>query len=215
MLLRARLGLTWVCCLSLLLLSISDASGDFVEAGIGDPCNMSATSAAGVNFACPQGDGDPLSANGLTITVTVRDNVNAPVAGVLPSDICLIGCNDLLELCGGSGAINATAPTVVTGQTTITGDIAAGGCDLGGIRVVVMGIVVGAGVCGQPCLQIKVKSADLNGNLVVNLVDFATFGAGYQSPPKAYNQCIDFTAPIGTVTLPDFAKYGTHNGHTC
>ena len=198
-----------------LLAVLSTTSWISSEAGIGDPCNMTATSAAGVNFACPQGDGDPLAANGLTITVTVRDLVNAPVAGILASDIWVIGCSDLLTLCGGSGAINATGPTDVNGQTTITGDIAAGGCDLGGLRVVVQGIVVGAGVCGQPCLQIKVKSSDLNGNLVVNLVDFATFGAGYTSPPKAYNQCIDFTAPFGTVTLPDFAKYGSHNGHTC
>ncbi len=101
-----------------------------VENGAGqiiDCCNHSATSAAGVLFACPQGDGDRLDANGLTITVTVRDNVNAPMVGVLPEDIWLIGCNpDLLALCGGSAAINASGPTDINGQTTITGDFAAG-----------------------------------------------------------------------------------------
>jgi hypothetical protein len=81
--------------------------------------------------------------------------------------------------------------------------------------VVVQGVVIGAGVCAAPCVAIKVKSADINKSLVVNLVDFATFGAGYTSPPKAYNECIDYTAPFGTVTLPDFAKYGSHNNHTC
>jgi hypothetical protein len=156
-----------------------------------------------------------LDVAGLTISVIVRDNVGAPIANVAPTDIWNVGCNDLLALCGGSGAINASAPTDVNGQTTITGDIAAGGCDLGGLRVVVQGVVIGAGVCGDPCVPVKVKSADTNGSLTVNLVDFATFGAGYTSPPKAYNECIDFVAPFGSVTLPDFAKYGSHNNHTC
>ena len=185
-----------------------------VNSGVVDPCNSAAASAAGVAFACPQSDGDPL-APALTITVTVRDNVNAPIAGVPAADIWVIGCNNQLALCGGSGAINASAATDANGQTTITADIAAGGCDLGGLRVVVQGVAIGAGVCADPCLAIKVKSPDVNGNLVVNLVDFATFGAGYTSPPKAYNECIDFVAPFGTVTLADFAKYGSHNNHTC
>ena len=189
-----------------------------VENGAGqvtDPCNMSATSAAGVLFACPQGDGDRLDANGLTVTVTVRDNVNAPVPGILPEDIWLIGCNNLLALCGGSAAINASGPTDANGQTTIIEQFAVGGCDLDGVRAVVMGIAVGAGVCADPCLPIKVKSADLSNNLVVNLVDFAMFGADYPSPPKPYNECLDYVAPFGTVTLADYAKYGVHSGHTC
>lgn len=198
---------------ALSILALMTVSG--AESGVVDPCNFSATSAAGVLFACPAGDGDKLAAGGLTITVTCLDNVHAPIPGIIPSDIWLIGCNNLLTLCGGSGSINASAPTDINGQTTITDDYAAGGCDLGGVRVVVQGIVVGAGVCGQPCVPIKVKSADLNSNLVVNLVDFAIFGVGYTSPPKSYNECIDYTAPFGTVTLPDFAKYGSHNNHTC
>jgi len=197
------------------LLCLQFAGVETVNSGVVDPCNSSAAAAAGVIFAFPQSFGNVLSVAGLTITVTVRDNVNAPVVGVPAADVWLIGCNDLLNLCGGSGAINASAPTDVNGVTTITGDIAAGGCDLGGVRVVVQGIVIGAGVCADPCVLIKVKSADINGNLSVNLVDFATFGAGYTSPPKPYNECIDYTAPFGTVTLPDFAKYGSHNNHTC
>jgi len=196
--------------LSLSAGAVEDGGGQII-----DHCNMTATSPAGVLFACPQGDGDRLDARGLTITVTVRDNVNQPIPGILPEDIWLIGCNELLALCGGSGAINASGPTDANGQTTIGEAFWAGGCDLGGVRVVVQGFVVGAGVCGQPCLPIKVKSADLNNNLVVNLVDFATFGAGYTSPPRPYNECIDYVAPFGTVTLSDYAKYGSHSGHSC
>lgn len=197
------------------LLTVQVASVETVSSGVVDACNSAASGAAGVIFACPQSDGDGLGAAGLTISVTVRDALNAPVAGVPAADIWLIGCNDLIALCGGSGAISAAAATDVNGQTTITGDIAAGGCDLGGVRVVVQGVVVGGGVCADPCVAVKVKSADINGNLIVNLVDFSTFGAGYASPPKPYNECIDFAAPFGTVSLTDFAKYGTHNAHVC
>jgi hypothetical protein len=197
------------------LLCLQFAGANTVNSGVVDPCFSSASSPAGVIFACPQDDGVLLSVAGLTINVTVKDNLNVAVAGVPAADIWLIGCNDLIGLCGGSGAINAAAATDVNGQTTITGNIAAGGCDLGGVRVVAQGVVIGAGVCAQPCLAIKVKSADFNKSLNVNLVDFATFGAGYQSPPKVYNECIDLTAPFGTVTLPDFALFGSHNGHTC
>lgn len=197
------------------LLCLQIAGVNTVNSGVVDPCFSQASAPTGVIFACPQDDGDLLSVAGLTINVTVKDNVNAPVVGVPAADVWLIGCNDLLGLCGGSGAINAAAATDVNGQTTITGNIAAGGCDLGGVRVVVQGVVIGAGTCGAPCVGIKVKSADINKSLVVNLVDFATFGAGYTSPPKTYNECIDYTSPFGTVTLPDFAKYGSHNNHTC
>lgn len=182
--------------------------------GVIDNCESTASSPAGVLFACPGGDGDPLSAQGLTINVTVRDQTTAPIQGVLAADIWVVGCSDLLALCGGSGAISASGPTDANGQTTITADLAAGGCDPA-LRVVVMGFVIGSGVCGEPCLPIQVRSADLNGSLNVNLVDFATFGAGYTSPPKPYNACIDYTAPFGTVTLADFAKYGSHSNHTC
>jgi hypothetical protein len=199
------------------LLCLQIAGVNTVNSGVIHPCLSTASGPAGVIFACPQDDGDLLSVSGLTINVTLKDAANVAVAGVPAADIWLIGCNDLIGLCGGSGAINASAATDVNGQTTITGNIAAGGCDLGGVRVVAQGVVIGAGVCAAPCVAIKVKSADINKSLNVNLVDFSIFGgaSGYPSPPKPYTECIDYTAPFGTVTLPDFAKYGSHNNHTC
>jgi hypothetical protein len=200
------------------LLCLQFAGAGTVNSGVVDPCNSSASGAAGVLFICPQNDGDLLSTAGLTISVTVLDNLNAPVVGVPAADVWLIGCTEPnLALCGGSGAISASAATDVNGQTTITGKLAAGGCDLGGVRVVVQGVVIGAGVCADPCIAVKMKSADINKSLTVNLVDFSIFGgaSGYPSPPKPYNECIDYTSPFGTVTLPDFAKYGSHNNHTC
>lgn len=190
--------------------------GRQTAAQIIDPCNSDATAAAGVLFCCPQGDGDALAANGLTVTVTIRDNVNAPVPNVPEYDIWLTSCaNDVLAMCGGSGAIMASAPTNQNGVTTITARFAVGGCDNTGVRAVWQGVVIDAGICGVPCLPIKIRSPDINANYVINLVDFATFGISYTSPPKPYNECVDFAPPFGTVTLSDFAKYGVHANHSC
>jgi hypothetical protein len=213
--LRARLGLAWLCCLSVSLLSISDANGDLVE------CNVTAVAASGVLFACPQGDGDRLDQTGLTVTVTLYDPTHLPAPDVSTDYIWLETCNGLLVACGDGGKIHASAPTDANGQTTITGRFAVGGCDNGGVRVSVNiptgGPIPGAVYCQTACLAISVRTPDVNGDLVVNLIDFAVFGGpnGYPSPPKPYNPCIDFTAPFGTVTLGDFAKFGTHIGHTC
>lgn len=192
-----------------------------VNSGIVDPCNSTASSAAGNEFACPQGDGDLLSDNGLTISVTIHDNTNAPVPGIPAADFWLVGCNDLLVLCGGSGSINATGATDANGQTTIAGSIAAGGCD-SGVRVVCQGIVLGSGGACQPlCLPIAVASPDQKNpqgggpDLLVSLSDLAYFATGYTSPPKAFNACLDFAAPYGSITLADLAKYSSHNGHHC
>ncbi len=184
------------------------------QVGPCDCCNSSVSGASGVLFACPQGDGETLASLGLTISLTLRNCNNEPVQGVPASDISLIGCNDILSLCGGAGgAIGATAPTDANGQTTIEGAFAAGGCD-NGVRVIVQGCVLGAGTCGEDCVPVDVRSCDIDGDLQVDLADFALFGAGYTSPPKAYNECLDF-APSGTVDLNDFAKYGAHDDHEC
>ncbi len=181
-------------------------------AGCVVPCSNRVRANAGTLFTCPQGDGDALSANGLTITVTIYDCLS-PAVGIPASDFWVIGCNDLLGLCGGRG-IGATGPTDENGQTTITGIIAAGGCDTG-VSVVLQGKVIQNDDCGRNCMPIKIRSPDINGNLVVDLVDFAIFGTGYTSPPKPYNECIDFYAPFGTVTLGDFGKWASHLNHGC
>ncbi len=72
----------------------------------------------------------------------------------------------------------------------------------------------GVGIGGVP---IKLRSPDLKFGTgtygIVNLIDFASFGGDYPSPPKAYSMCADYSAPYGSVTLPDFSHFGTHNTH--
>ena len=180
-----------------------------------DYCNSTATGPAGILFACSAGDGDALAASGLTITVTVHDFLDVPIEGIPATDIWLISCGNVLALCGGPAAINASGPTDAHGQTTITAAFAAGYCDNSGVRAVVQGIVIGAGACGQPCIPLRVRSADISGDLLVNLIDFAVFAAGYPAPPNPYNACIDFASPYGIISLSDFAKYAVHHGHAC
>jgi len=191
-----------------------------VNSGVVDPCNSTASSAGGVHFICPLGDGDPLGA--AAITVTIHDNTNAPVVGIPAADFWLIGCNDLLVLCGGSGSIDATGATDANGMTTISGDIAGGGCDTG-VRVVCQGIILGNGACAPICLSISVRSPDQRGtggptpDNQVTLSDLSFFATNsYQSPPKAYFACHDFVGgPYGTISLADFAKFGAHYNHAC
>lgn len=199
--------------LAVSVLPFTYAFGDFVE------CSMTASSPEGVLFVCPQGDGDRLDTKGLTVTVTVNYPGAVPLPDVSTDYIWLEACSGLLAACGDGAKIHASAPTNANGQTTITGRFAAGGCDNTGVQVFVNipteGPMPGAIICESACLPIAVRSCDLDGNLVVNLIDFSTFGQGYQSPPKAYNACLDFAAPFGTVTLADYAKYGTHSSHHC
>lgn len=205
------------------LLCLQIAGVDTANSGNVDPCNSSATSPAGVIFACPYGDGDALNVLGLTISVTVKDNVGAgnPIPGVPATDMWLISCNDLLFLCNGSSAITASAATDVNGNTTFTGDLAMGGCDNGGVRVVVQGIVIGAGICADPCVAVKVRSSDLNANGIPDVVDFGSFASGPPAYPvnPAVNSCRDFNNDT-KVDVVDFAKFSQHydNGvilHRC
>jgi hypothetical protein len=203
-----------------------------VNSGVVDPCKTTATAASGTSFACPQGDGDALSAAGLTITVTVRDNTNAPIPGVPASDFWLVGCNDRLVLCGGSGSMGATGATDANGVTTIAGDPAVGGCDTG-VKVVVQGIVVQEPVnCTPLCLNIAIHTPDMKSaagcagdnicpDLLIGTSDFSYFSTGYATsanPTPAYKPCLDMAAPFAApIALADFSKFSAHylSAHKC
>ena len=156
-----------------------------------------------------------------TIFITAKDITGAAIAGIPAADFWLIGCNDQLVLCGGGGSINATAASDVNGQTTITGDLAASGCDLGGVSVVIQGVVlVEQGNCTAAlCLPITTISPDITGNGgiidgAVDLIDLADFAAGYTSPPKPYDACLDFNCD-GVVDIIDFSIFAQHYLHVC
>ena len=183
--------------------------------GIVDPCESTATTAAGPNtcvLICPAGDGDQLIDKGAAIDVTVNDDTGTGIEGILATDFYLVDCDPsrAMVLCGGSASSNANAATDANGDTQMTGDIAAGGCAQG-LSVVVQGFTIG---CPAICMtNIWVKSPDTNGDLLVNIQDFSTFGAQY--PPQPFTDtCVDYNCD-GIVNLQDFSLFGLHYFHLC
>jgi len=206
---------------ALLSWQILPTSVDTANSGFVHPCSSTASTAAGTYcvLACPAGDGTDLITVGAQIELTVKDATGAAMVGVPSGDVWLIGCAAGLTLCGGSGSSNADAATDGAGYTTISGGLAVGGCDQG-VKVVVQNTVLADPLnCNQDlCLAMDVHSADIDGNLTVNVGDFGLFGLDYPSPPKVYNECIDFNcqADLGVdIGVVDFGLYGLHHFHDC
>jgi hypothetical protein len=212
-----------------------------VNSGIVDACKSDVTAAGGVVLVCPLGDGDPLNAAvggvNTTVTLTVRDNTNTGIAGIPAVDMWLIGCNDGILLCGGSGGSNADNATDLNGVTTFTNEPIAGGCDTG-LYALVQGVVIQDPANCQPkCLSIAARSPDYKsagapgpapcaGDLrcpdsKVTNADFAWFVTHYPTtalPGAPYLACADYAAPLGSISLADFGKFVVHfagAGHKC
>ena len=133
-----------------------------------------------------------------------------PVPGISPEDIWLAGASGRLTLCGGSGVIDADSATSYfppVGYTTISGAMKAGGCDWG-LNVVVQGFVLG---CPPLVLAYPTKSPDINGDLIVDIIDLALFAPVYLGT-EPYSQCMDYDCD-GDVSLIDIAIFGVHYLH--
>jgi hypothetical protein len=184
------------------------------SSGIVHPCSSEAefcTSGSRCWFICPQGDGQTLANGSNEICIHIEDATGAPIAGILATDFWLIGCTDLC-LCNGSGCIDADSATNDQGNTTMSGTMSAGGCDLVGVQVVCQGVIVGGPTppC-NPCLSIWVTSPDLDCTLIVDIVDFTIFAAAFVT---AYDPCCDYNCD-GIIDLIDFALFAQHWQHRC
>ena len=213
---KGKLVFLSVIAAALLCWQFMPAGVNDANSGIVDPCNSTAAGAGCCYLICPQGDGtrfDDIPECNAIISLTARDNTGAPIPGIIAADIWLDGCSGTLCLCGGSGSINADSATsafpAVAGNTTISGDLAAGGCDLLGFVVVIQGVVVG---CPPTCLPYTVVSPDMNCDLIIDIIDLAMFAAAY--PPNPYNACADFNCD-GIIDIVDFAIFGVHYLHAC
>jgi hypothetical protein len=192
------------------------------SAGIIDPCAGDVTyngSQPTCYFACPQGDTDSFYLQGFWWSFTIVDLVGAPVADIPGTDFWLVDCdvaNDL-ALCAGSASSAADSATNAAGMTTMhDGSLSAGGC-ANGLSPVVQGFVLqdpGA-ACADYCFNILVRSPDINGDGVVNLVDLSIFASAY--PPNAYSTCSDMNCDAA-INLSDLSRFAFHfgpPGHTC
>jgi len=161
---------------------------------------------------CPAGDGQTLADVGARIDVVTRDPQGNTVGDIPALDIWILGCGER-DLCWAARASNADAPTNAQGETTISGSIAAGGMHAG-VSVYLQAIVVLAQPgCTEPeCLALELRSPDIDGDLIVDLVDLSRFAMSW--PPHAYSAQADFDFD-GEVGLLDFAFFAAHFGHAC
>lgn len=185
--------------------------------------STTAYSAGGCMIICPSGDGQNLSdlpTGDATIYIQVKNGAGVPIPGIPAVDFWLLACSDDLYLIGGQNSIDADSATDADGRTTVSGTIAAGGCDSVGVLVLVQGVIVeDPPQSGNPlCLDITPISPDLKGpgtvssDGMVDILDFAEFAAYYMAPPRGYRACHDFNCD-DSVDIIDFAIFAQHYLH--
>jgi hypothetical protein len=196
---RENHALLW-CALGILAIASGPARAQFVG-----PCFSSSSCFAGAIVVCPAGDGDQLSDQGATIFVTLMSTSGVPMPNVAGADFWLLGCN------GGMAVVGASGITDINGQTTITGAIKAGGCDTAH-NVVCQGyqFLQNPACTGLECHSIEVRSPDVNGDMVVDLVGFSIWAPSFLEPGAP--SCHDFSFD-GVVDVVDFSIFGGHYLH--
>lgn len=195
------------------LLSLSAAAvmllgmASLAMAGIPDETLSTSSSGSGCITITPAGTGPSLASRGLTVTVTVVDANGDPIAGYPFQDVWLgdsVGGVDI-SLCNGGSA--ADANTNASGVTTISGIISGGGWTLTGMQVRLAGVpIVG------PALLIDMNSADITGDLFVNLADVGEFSIDFNN--VVYDFRSDFTCD-GFENLADVGELAIANGQIC
>jgi hypothetical protein len=175
-------------------------------AGIPDPALSTASSATGCIDITPGGNGPTLANEALTISVQVLDNGGLAIPGYPFQDIWWddTGTGDLAMCQGGSVA---DANTDGAGNTTISGAAAGGGWTLSQVRIYLAGVGLTSGDLG-----LDVNSPDINGDLIVNLVDLGAFSQDFNNP--AYDFRSDFTCD-GIENLADVGRFAIHNSEIC
>ena len=189
-----------------LVLLASDATALTVPI-LPDPYLSSATSAPGTINITPGGHGLSLADEGLTVQVTIVDTGGMPVPSFPFMDLWLddSGTGDI-SLCP-NGCV-ADTDTDANGRTTISRAACGGGWTVSGLRV----WIAGDPIMGTPALDINVNSPDLNGDLVVDILDLANFAIDYADP--TYNFRSDMTCD-GIENIADIGEFAMHYGETC
>lgn len=159
----------------------------------------------------PDGDGNPFTeahdSDGMvadaTITLIIRDGGGVPVVN-FPHEDCWLESNDygMVPCVGGTVADQATD---VNGMTFWANPLFAGGHS----QEVTFVLINGDRVLDS--LNLVYNSPDINGDLVVNLSDVATFSGAYFSDYEFYG---DYNGD-GVINLTDVAIFTQHIGASC
>jgi hypothetical protein len=189
-------------------------------AGVPDLNNSTVTTAAASGasvFALPNGAGtaftEAFGAGGATtdatITLTLIDTNGDPIYLYPFSDLWLETSGGGLAYC--SGGTTADASTDENGQAFWANAIAGGGYSAGENAVV---MVAGSPVSGGG-VNVTFNSADISGDLIVNLTDISNFtvllGGDFTSHPQYAG---DFNND-GQINLSDIARFTPGIGTAC
>lgn len=168
-----------------------------------DLAESTATTNAGTAMLTPGGTGPSLAQRSATIEIVLLDPTGSPVVGYPRQDVWLDGtAAGSVQFCA-QGTI-ADADTDASGHTTMARRLSGGGYASQSCI-----FVCGTQLLGPP-LPIALNSPDLNGDLVVDIVDFGIFGSDFGS--GAFRSDLE---PDGVIDLTDFAHFGTRFGETC
>ena len=171
---------------------------------------------------CPQGDFEPIrkgcGSDNDYIWVEVVDDSGIPHPGIPVTDFWLQAADPAEQLCLCAYSLLADSVASSQGRTTFSGPIAAGGCALNGLYIVVQGnsILEWPACIERAVRDIIIVSPDLNADCVVNLSDLAAFGLSYNKSmgEAGYNTCCDYNDD-DTCNLSDFAWFAEHYQHDC
>lgn len=173
---------------------------------------------------CPQGDFEFIREgcgyDNDYIWVQVKDSSGNGISGVPWSDYWLQACDPAEELCLCANPVVADSLTNSSGETTISGRIAGGGCVVtGGLYLAIQGkivVTIESGCITVKCVIIIIVSVDLTADCQVNLSDLGVFGLSYNKGlgDPGYNTCCDYNDD-DVCNLSDFAFMGAHYQHTC
>ena len=188
-------------------------------AGIIDPCRSTTVfngTAPEYYLACPKGDTESFLQAGFSFSFRMIDLAGSPISNIPGTDFWLIDCDPArnLILCAGSASSNADSSTNYDGRTTMSQTtLSVGGC-ANGLSPVCQGYVLQHGwpSCTDHCFDVRVRCADQNGDLQLNVGDVAMFASRY--PPHAYNECGDLNFD-GQVSLADLSRLAAHYYHRC
>lgn len=190
--------------LGIMVLSLASVSW----AGVPDlDLSTAVTASPGASlFSLPNGQGAPftaaLGAGGVavdaTITLTLVDNLGEPIFGYPFDDMWLETSGGSLVYCSRGTA--ADASTDSDGIATWTNPVEAGNSTAGEVVMVMI-----AGSPLSDTIEMTFNSADMNGDLVVNLLDFSAFGGIFFS--GSYDYAADFNFD-GIVNLLDLNFIG-------
>jgi len=156
-------------------------------------------SGAGSTFTDARLNGEVVDA---TLTLTVVNNLGDPIENYPAEDIWLQPGGDSFSSCG---LVNPDSNTDANGQTQWVQPLLGGGNSLGwGVQAVIAGdqVLVAA--------ALQFVSADMNGDLIVNLSDITVFTQGLAE----YDMNADFNAD-GSVNLSDISLMTQAIGNAC